>query len=239
MEIMATIYEEITINLVASTLLKNFLDSINNIFKVFYDSISLGGTLAKYLIPVQDILNLYNMSTKISEQNITGAELFSRNLQQNLYQQMTNIDFIASCDYISDPNSIFVTFTIERSGAIYIGDEKFGFISLRSDSNLYIVAAFINEKRPELHSFAFVDWYKTSNYCDHFHIYNRETDCFQFDEDGCAHAGMFCAELWENSFYKRSVESIIPVQKIYCRFFKADYKLHRSTKHIAVIPINK
>ncbi|CAG8490466.1 2356_t:CDS:2 [Cetraspora pellucida] len=149
-EVMAVIYEEITINIVASTLLKKFSDSINCLFKIFYNSISLEGTLAKYLIPVQDVLNLYNISTKILEQNITGAESFSgKFLKPTYFSHLDNITnqylaqfynkiytknqqtlpFTASCDYISSSNSIFVLSAIERAGIICIGDEKFGSIS--------------------------------------------------------------------------------------------------------------
>ncbi|CAG8784499.1 6709_t:CDS:2, partial [Racocetra persica] len=184
-EIMSAIYEEITIDMVASTLLKQFPDSINYTFRTFHNSISLVGTLAKYSIPVQDALQLYSISTKISEQTITGAELFPENA-----------------------NSILVTSTIERAGTIYIGDEKFGSISSRSDSNSYIIAAFVDEKMTKAevmsensrshidfetveHLLAFVDWYKTSSCCNHFHIYNHKTDCFQFDEGGCAYVEMF------------------------------------------------
>ncbi|CAG8524644.1 17783_t:CDS:2 [Cetraspora pellucida] len=218
-EVMVAIYKEITINIVASTLLKKFSDSINYSFRVFDNSITSGRTLTKYL---------------------------------------QTLNFIASCDYFSNSNSIFVTSAIERVGIICIEDEKFGSVSSRLDSNLYIIAAFVDEKKTKAgkerkiyywpgkvlyyfkhrvqvskevttensrnqidfktieHSFAFVDWYKTSNCCDHFHIYSHETDCFQFDESGRAHAGMFCAKLWENSFYKHSVENVLPVQRIFC-----------------------
>ncbi|CAG8522604.1 6951_t:CDS:2 [Dentiscutata erythropus] len=207
LEVMSTIYEEITINLVVSTLLKNFPDSIN-------DFILLGDTLAKYLIPIQDILNLYNMSTKISEQNITGAELFPGKFLKPIH-----------FSHLDDITNRYLAHDLEL------------FILEMKNSNSYIVAAFIDEKKTRAgneyniyywpgkvlyyfkhqvqvpkeitnensrdqidfetieHSFAFVDWYKTSTYCDHFYIYNHETDCFQFDEDGHAHAGMFCAKL--------------------------------------------
>ncbi|CAG8546690.1 9660_t:CDS:2, partial [Racocetra fulgida] len=241
-EVMVSIYEEITINIVASTLLKKFPDSINHSFRIFCNSISLEGTLAKYLIPIEDVLNLYNMSTKILEQNITGAESFPGKFLKPIYfsqlddittrylaqfynkvyaQNRRTLSFTASCDYVSSSHSIFVTSAIERTGTIYIGDEKFGSISSRSDSNSYIIAAFVDEKKIKTrkeykiyhwpgkvlyyfkhqvqvpkevtmennidfetaeHWFAFVDWYKTSNNVDYFHIYNRETDCFQFDE---------------------------------------------------------
>ncbi|CAG8751516.1 35321_t:CDS:2, partial [Racocetra persica] len=178
-EVMAAIYKEITINTVASILLNQFSDSISDLFKVFCDSFLSVRTLAKYSIPVQDILNVYNMSTKVFEQNITGAELFSRKYLKSTY-----------FSHLDD-----VTTTIERARTICIGDEKFGSISSRSNLNSYIIHCVqvpkevtIENSRVQIdfktveHLFAFVDWYKASSCCDHFYIYNRKTDYFQFDE---------------------------------------------------------
>ncbi|CAG8541797.1 14533_t:CDS:2 [Cetraspora pellucida] len=274
-EVMVFIYEEITSNIVASTLLKKFLDSINHSFRIFCNSISLEGTLAKYLIPVEDVLNLYNMSTKILEQNITGAKSFPEKFLKPIYfsqlddittrylaqfynkvyaQNRRTLSFTASCDYVSSSHSIFVTSAIEQTGTIYIGYKKFGSISSRSDSNSYIIAAFVDEKKIKTRKeYKIYHWPgKVLYYFKHQVQVPKEVTMennidFEtakhwfafFDEGGRAHAGMFCAELWENSFYKCSVENILPVQRIFYRFFKVDYKLHRSTKYIAVIPINK
>ncbi|CAG8454996.1 8805_t:CDS:1, partial [Racocetra fulgida] len=58
----------------------------------FCNSISLESILAKYLIFIKDVLNLYNMSTKILKQNIISAELFFGKFLKPIYfSQLNNI----------------------------------------------------------------------------------------------------------------------------------------------------
>ena len=87
------------------------------------------------------------------------------------------------------------------------------------------------------HVLALVDWYGKHNKKDYFNVPRRG---LSRTLDGVAQNGMKHVELWKPLTRKLSHESIIPVQRIVCRFMKAKYcPQNNRTDLIAVIPLNR
>ncbi|CAG8607971.1 318_t:CDS:2 [Ambispora leptoticha] len=183
---------------------------------------------------------------------------------QILARYYTKVYGFTSTQHVILNQTIRVSNMVERFAAIQLGDKIFGSRVSRGDLSFYVIISCIDEIRrageiirsvyhwpaQETNSdqtnsssteycLAFVDWFDLCNDHDHFHIYNHETSTRRVDNGGRAHGGMFCVELWANTFQTRTEECIVPVHRIFYQFLKGKYVLHRAERHIVVVPINR
>lgn len=154
--------------------------------------------------------------------------------------------------YLSSENYIAVTGKVSKYGRLRIRAEYFGSkLSKRYIRSSYILARFINQRDndietypgqvqfffehtihllngPSKHYLAFVKWYKPAATANARFLFANE-DSNDFTND---------PELWRNTFFNTSVDSIIPVHHILGRFVPAKYKFKR-TEYLATLPLNR
>ena len=145
-----------------------------------------------------------------------------------------------------DEYAIFVSPSIIRASALQIADEHFGSKSCRSDLASNVMVAFLDDEKnieywpttinyffkhsivlpyvgPTEHILAMVNWYGKHQKIDHFSVPRRGLSRI-FNEAALRHV-----ELWKPiKIRKLSCESIIPIQRIVCRFVKSDYCLQNA-----------
>jgi hypothetical protein len=208
-------------------------------------------------------------SRNIADSPITGSEKFPGSLLKPQFENIrleesihdllieyymdTYVDSTFRKPFTEDtPNSVIVLNKANQYGRCQIGAEIFGsIISSRHIKNSFILAKFINRdgnsvdiypgqiqyffehsiylsSQNLVHTFAFVRWYKavsSSSIRYHFSI-----------NEICN------VELWENSFYPISRDTLIPIHNILGRFVPVKYKTSNrinSREYLAIIPVNR
>ena len=211
-------------------------------------------------------------SMNVSESPITGYEEFpgtflppaseAIRLEEQIYDLLvqyykdTYIDSVFRRPFTEDLlNSVVVVNKANKYGRCQIGAEIFGCAaSPRHIKNSFILAKFISRDGKNVdtypgqvqyffehsvylfsqnltHKLTYVKWYKPVSSASiryHFSIEDDINTCN--------------VELWENSFYLVTRDSIIPIHNILGRFIPAKYKTSKranSRELLAIIPLNR
>ncbi|KAF0425110.1 transposase domain-containing protein [Gigaspora margarita] len=225
---------------------QNFLSSLNLITQA---NIEKTGTLGHYNFTVQEALDFCAMSGGLIN-HIYYSEIYS------------NYNFYDKNQLPKSENSILVSSTARRATDLKLGDEKYGSFFSCSDLNSHVLACwqlenervnwpgiikfFIehrvslpNSKAPTSHYLAIVDWYRRdSQKQSYFHVKSRDKifkNILSTNADRTYHA-----ELWEDRFVERGIATILPIQRIICRFVKSNgIKLPGRKKNIVIMPLNR
>lgn len=172
----------------------------------------------------------------------------------------------ADCGYTFDNridniggSCIYVSSTILRASNLRISDETFGSSLSGSDLNACVIACFLDNEDnvsyylgevacyfrhrltlPERnsintqvvdHYLCLIDWYKPTKHRGYFDV----QQCTENDFEKPYHA-----ELWGTKCTRRTHESILPVQRLICRFVKGKYRLKGQKDELnVVIPLRR
>ena len=220
--------------------------------------------------PTDEMYQFLMNSRNILESSISGYEEFPGEflapksedirLEEQIYDLLveyykdTYVDSIFRKPFTTNlPNSTIVINKANRYGRCQIGAEIFGSAaSSRHIKSSFVLAKFISRdgnsvdtypgqiqfffehsihlsSKNLIHRLAYIKWYKPA-------ISSRFHFSINDDIETCN------VELWENDFYQRSRDNIIPVHNILGRFIPVKYKKSdrsNSKEYLAVIPINR
>ena len=171
------------------------------------------------------------------------------------YYRDTYINSTFRKPFMNDsPDSIIVNIKVNQYGRCWIGAKIFGSaVSPWHIKSSFILAKFINRdgsvdtypsqvqyffehsirisSQNLTHKLAYIRWYKAVG-SSSIRFY------FSINDD----AGTYNVELWENSFFPTSRDSIIPIHNILCRFIPVKYKTSNQSnarEYLVTIPLNR